>query len=384
MVINKQQGSTPVTVSLANFSTSGTAQAWQINSASQTSIAQLADVSVANNSVSTTVPSQSITLFVIPAGDVLSPPSAPTGVAATVGSGTVTITWNPAGGATSYTVERGIASGGPYSPIATVADSSTSFKDSGLTNGSTYYYVVTGANSAGASPNSAQVAATPIVPPTFTSSASANPNPVTQGISTEITASVKDTANTLTNGVVHIAVLDPTGAVALKKNFTAQNFTSGQSASYKIPLVPSLAGTYTVEIGVYSLSSQLWSWNASAATITVNSNLTFNSSATPTPSTFAAGGTTNIAVSVTDTGTSTLSNSIVELQVFDQAGTAVMTTYWTGQNFAAGQTLQFSYTWNSPSSLAAGTYSVDVGVFNSTWSENYYWNGSAGSITISN
>jgi len=128
----------------------------------------------------------------------------------------------------------------------------------------------------------------------------------------------------------------------------------------------------------------LWSWNASAASITVNSNLTFNSSATPTPSTFAAGSTTNIAVSLTDTGTSALSNSIVELQVFDQAGAAVMTTYWTGQTFAAGQTLQFSYTWNSPSSLAAGTYSVDVGVFNSTWSQNYYWNGSAGSITISN
>jgi fibronectin type 3 domain-containing protein len=44
--------------------------------------------------------------------------------------------------------------------------------------------------------------------------------------------------------------------------------------------------------------------------------------------------------------------------------------------------LQFSYTWNSPASLPVGTYSVDVGVFNSDWSKNYYWNGSAGSITI--
>ncbi len=41
-----------------------------------------------------------------------------------------------------------------------------------------------------------------------------------------------------------------------------------------------------------------------------------------------------------------------------------MTTYWTGQNFTAGQTLQFSYTWNSSASLATGTYSVDIGVFN--------------------
>jgi hypothetical protein len=74
MVINKQQGSTPVTLSLANFAAGATAQAWQINSAAQTSIAHLADVAVTNNAIATTVPSQSITLFVIPTGSA-APPS---------------------------------------------------------------------------------------------------------------------------------------------------------------------------------------------------------------------------------------------------------------------------------------------------------------------
>jgi len=133
---------------------------------------------------------------------------------------------------------------------------------------------------------------------------------------------------------------------------------------------------------VFSSTYQYWNWNPSAVTITVNSNLTFTSSATPTPSTFAPGATTQFAVSVTDTGSGGLSNSIVELKVFSQSGAAVMTTYWTGQNFMPGQTLQFSYTWNSPTSLPAGTYSVAIGVFNSTWGTNYYWNGSAGSITV--
>jgi hypothetical protein len=384
MVINKQQGSTPVTVSLANFSTSGKAQVWQINSASQTSIARRTDLSVANNSISETVPSQSITLFVIPAGSALAAPTAPTGLAAIVGNGTVTLTWNAAGGATSYTVKRGIASGGPYSAVATVAGSTTSFKDSGLTNGTTYYFVVTGSNSAGTSPNSAVLAATPLVPPTFTTSATAKPNPVTQGTSTAINATVRDTANTLTNGVVQIRVLDPTGATALTQNFTGQSFTTGQTHPYSVNLVPSSAGTYTVKIGVFSSTFQLWSWNGSAASITVNSNLTFKSSATPAPSTFAPGATTKIAVSVTDTGTAALSNAIVELQVFDKSGNAAMTTYWTGQTFTAGKALQFSYTWTSSASLATGTYSVDIGVFDATWSHNYYWNGSAGSITISN
>jgi hypothetical protein len=70
MVINKQQAGTPVTIGLANFSTTGSAQAWQINSATQTSIARLADTAVADNAVTTTVPPQSITLFVIPTGAV--------------------------------------------------------------------------------------------------------------------------------------------------------------------------------------------------------------------------------------------------------------------------------------------------------------------------
>lgn len=78
MVINKQQGSTPVTVSLANFSPTSTAQVWQINSVSQKSITHLSDVAIANNALTTTVPSQSVTLFVIPAGSVLPAPTVPT------------------------------------------------------------------------------------------------------------------------------------------------------------------------------------------------------------------------------------------------------------------------------------------------------------------
>jgi hypothetical protein len=84
MVINKQQGSTPVNVSLANFTAAGTAQAWQINSASQTSITRLADLTMVSNAIATTIPSQSITLFVIPANSVPPAPLPPIGLAATV------------------------------------------------------------------------------------------------------------------------------------------------------------------------------------------------------------------------------------------------------------------------------------------------------------
>ena len=83
MVINKQHGSTPVTVNLANFTSTGSAQVWQINSATQTSISHLANVNVASNAISATVPSQSITLFVVPSGTG-SRPAPPTNLTAVV------------------------------------------------------------------------------------------------------------------------------------------------------------------------------------------------------------------------------------------------------------------------------------------------------------
>jgi hypothetical protein len=76
MVINKQQGSTPVTVDLPHFTAAGPAQTWQIHSKSQTSIERIPDTPVAGNVATLTVPPQSITLLVIPAGSAshLEPP----------------------------------------------------------------------------------------------------------------------------------------------------------------------------------------------------------------------------------------------------------------------------------------------------------------------
>jgi hypothetical protein len=387
MVINKQTGATPVTVSLANFSTTGTAQAYQVSSATQTSINSLGSVAVANNSISATVPSQSITLFVIPSGSVLSVPSTPTGLTATVGNGTVTLTWNAGGGATSYTVSRGSASAGPFTTIGTVTSPApTTLTDTNVTNGNTYYYVVSGTNSKGTSPNSSPVAATPLVPPTFTSSATASPNPVTQNVSTTITATVKCTANSLSNGTVQIIALDPNGNVALTQNFTAQSFTSNQTQTYTASLTPTLAGTYTVEVGVLSATGQQWSLNTSAGTITVNSALSFTSSATPSPTSIPINGSSTVTVTVKDTGTVGLTSGIVQLLILDPSGNQIVEQNWTGQTFTAGGTLSLTYTF-TPSSLSPpettnGTYTMEIGVFNSTWTTDYYWNSTAGTITL--
>src|SRR5262249_40281450 len=76
MVIAKYlSGSTPVSIQLANFQASAPAQVWQLTPAN--AITRIADVSATSGILSTTVPQQSITLFVIPRsapGDI--PPTA--------------------------------------------------------------------------------------------------------------------------------------------------------------------------------------------------------------------------------------------------------------------------------------------------------------------
>ena len=88
-------------------------------------------------------------------------PAAPMGVTAAAGNALVTLNWTASSGATGYYVKRSTTSGGPYTQISTQATASDT--DTGLTNGTKYFYVVSAYNSAGQSANSAEVNATPVL-----------------------------------------------------------------------------------------------------------------------------------------------------------------------------------------------------------------------------
>jgi fibronectin type 3 domain-containing protein len=92
------------------------------------------------------------------------PPTAPTGLTAIAGNAQVALNWSASSGATSYNVKRSITSGGPYTTVS--SPTVTNYTNTGLTNGTKYYYVVSAVSAAGESVNSAQVNVTPAAPAT--------------------------------------------------------------------------------------------------------------------------------------------------------------------------------------------------------------------------
>ena len=92
------------------------------------------------------------------------PPSPPTGLHATPGDGRVALGWDasPEPDVTGYRVYRSGTSGGPYALVAPT--SAPAFEDLGLTNGVTYYYVVTALDARSESAPSAEASARPEAP----------------------------------------------------------------------------------------------------------------------------------------------------------------------------------------------------------------------------
>ena len=90
----------------------------------------------------------------------------PTGLAAAAGDGQAILTWNPSVNATNYNVKRAVNIGGPYVVVATNL-TMLALTNTGLTDGTTYYFSVSAVNQAGESANSAPVIAQPasLVPP---------------------------------------------------------------------------------------------------------------------------------------------------------------------------------------------------------------------------
>lgn len=92
-------------------------------------------------------------------------PSTPTNLIATAGNAKVDLSWNPVEGASGYNIYRSTSSGTGYTKIGSNTTSSAiTYEDKPLTNGTTYYYVVTAIVNGVESENSNEASATPTAP----------------------------------------------------------------------------------------------------------------------------------------------------------------------------------------------------------------------------
>ena len=116
----------------------------------------------------------------------------PAGLTATPGNNQVNLAWNPLPGATSYNIKRSNVSGGPYAVIS-IAGMVTgmNYVDGTVTNGGTYYYVVSAATSistASETANSPTEAIAVLPPPPSPPVASYN-SPLYAGMTLNLAAS---------------------------------------------------------------------------------------------------------------------------------------------------------------------------------------------------
>ena len=98
----------------------------------------------------------------------LYPPLAPADLTATAGYGQVILTWTASAsfGVTNYNIKRSTSSGGPYTNNIVGSTSATTYTDTNVADGTTYYYVVSAVSSTvGEGPNSLEANATPMFSP---------------------------------------------------------------------------------------------------------------------------------------------------------------------------------------------------------------------------
>jgi hypothetical protein len=164
-------------------------------------------------------------------------PAPPTNVTASAGNALVTLTWTASTGATSYNLYRSTSSGGEGATPFLTGLTGTSFTDTGLSNGTTYYYQVTAVNSSGESGQSGEVSATPqLTPPGAPTNLAATAGPAQVSLSWSAVADAtsynlyRATASGAEGGTPYLTGLTTT-------SFTDPGLTNGTTYYYQVSAV---------------------------------------------------------------------------------------------------------------------------------------------------
>jgi len=161
MLINKIASPATVNLTTDGFSGNGTSQVWQLTSSN--AITREADLTIKANPFTVVLPAQSVTLLVLPPSSVkVVAPAAPTNLIGFPLQNAAYLEWRGSSGANGYKVFRSLNGTTYFDLVGTVT--STSFKSTGLANGTPYYYEIEAENAAGHSLPTAALKVTPETP----------------------------------------------------------------------------------------------------------------------------------------------------------------------------------------------------------------------------
>ena len=175
-------GSSTLTATIAPSNATGTGVTWSssapsVGTVNSNGVVSPVTVGTTTIAVTTTDGGKTATCAVMVTATP-STPAMPTGVSASAGNAQVTISWTAVSGATSYNLYWSTTSGVTKTSGTKITGVTSPYTQTGLTNGTTYYYVVTAVTAGGESAASNQASATPQVPapsaPTGVSAISGN------------------------------------------------------------------------------------------------------------------------------------------------------------------------------------------------------------------
>ncbi len=249
-------------------------------------------------------------------------PGAPSSLIANAGDNSVTLSWSPAAGATSYNTYRGTAPGVTKTTGTKVSGVQSPNVVSGLTNGTPYYFVVTAVNAAGESGISAEKTATPSAtpPPGAPANvrATAGDNQVTiswdvvggatsYNIYRGTSSGVMKTTGTQTAGVTSPSVVTGlTNGTAYFFVVTAVNANGESAESFEVSATPAATPPPAAPGGVSATPSDAQasvSWSAVAGATSYNLYWATTTGVTKATGTKITGVTTPSAVTGLANGT---------------------------------------------------------------------------------
>jgi subtilisin family serine protease/uncharacterized membrane protein len=277
------------------------------------------------------------------------------------------LTWTGGTGSTSFTVKRSLTSGGPYI-VAASGIRTKSYTDGSLTNGTTYYYVVNGANSFGDGPLSNEVAATPHAPADLVIAALTAPGTGGAGLPLTMTVTVKNqgagnsdpsTARVYYSDDTFVSASDtPLGAIATPALAAGASFSATLTAA--LPTAATTGQHFVVAMADADKTNPESNEtnNTLSRSLLVGSDLVVTS--WTAPSSAAPGATISITDTITNQGGATAPTSTTRYYLSVNAGLDDGDTLLAGgrtvPELAPGAASTGTASITLPSDIGAGSY----------------------------